>query len=494
MALVVDGKKCPTSYRKKDLVALASKRLGIPSAELEKFTMQKICELIASGSLPKTPIKKSPKVKSSKSTKVSSKIGKAPSKVGCPPGIKRADLVKMASKKLGVEEKSLAKMNMAEICAAMEGKKTPVPKKSSKVKVKITPVPKIPKSPKPTTPIGSLKIPSKPVKSCIERSNLKLLPHQLRAVNYLKTHRGLIVAHTVGSGKTLIAVVSSQCFLDENPKGRVKIVTPVSLQQNMKKEFKAAGADPNDPRYEFYTLHGFANHFAKKLSSDAAKKEWENTMLIIDEAHELRTDIQVAKRKTKGEGIVRAEVAVRAARMARKVLLLTGTAIFNEPHDLANLVAMVKGRPPLSTRAFEQMVSSDCTFKEYFSCVMSFYDAPKDENYPTVKESYVEFEMTPKYYKEYKAVENRTSQLFSAQNPYRFLVGFRQASNALTECIKCDWVLKKAQEGKKMEIFSSFITYGLEKMQEKLIKAKIPFVQIIGSMDRQERERAVEKI
>jgi superfamily II DNA or RNA helicase len=320
----------------------------------------------------------------------------------------------------------------------------------------------------------------------------------------MKSHRGLIVAHSVGSGKTLTAVTASQCFLDDHPSGIVKIVTPVSLQSNMKKEMKAAGVDPSDPRYEFYTLHGFSSAHALSSVSSSMTRCGSNTMLIIDEAHELRTDIQVAKRKivkkSKGKpagtvpiGIVRADIAVKCAKDAAKVLLLTGTAVYNSPRDMANLVAMVRGEPVLGEKAFERMMASDAAFKKYFSCITSFYENPKDENFPTVKERYVEFEMTPKYYKEYKAVENRTSSLFNAKNPSRFLIGFRQASNALTECIKCEWVLQKAKEGKKMVIFSSFITFGLEKIQEKFKAAKIPFVEVKGSMSKEEREKAVNK-
>jgi SNF2 family DNA or RNA helicase len=366
-------------------------------------------------------------------------------------------------------------------------KKMTTPKSPKTV---ISPVLKA-KSPKPKI------IPSKisARKPCIERSKLTLKEHQIRVVNHMKKHRGLIAYHAVGSGKTLTAVTASQCYLDDHPKGQVIIVTPVSLQENMKKEMRGYGTDPDkDPRYKFFTIQKFATTY--KSSSNGCR----NAMLIIDEAHELRTEIPGEKKRKKAAPIAtspakaklsRAGVAVRCAGMAEKVLLLTATAVYNRPQDMANLVAMVKGITPPNATAFQKILDDPAEFRDFFQCVMSFYDIPKDDNYPIFEEHYEEITMTKKYYEEYRAVEEQNSHLFDQKNPFKFLTGVRQASNALVECMKCENVLKRAKEGKKMVIYSAFLTFGVRKVQELFKTNKISYVEVTGTMAKKKRDEAV---
>ena len=54
----------------------------------------------------------------------------------------------------------------------------------------------------------------------------------------MDNHDGLLVIHGTGSGKTLTAITTSQCYLDRNPTGKVVFVGPVSLISNFQKEMK----------------------------------------------------------------------------------------------------------------------------------------------------------------------------------------------------------------------------------------------------------------
>lgn len=313
-------------------------------------------------------------------------------------------------------------------------------------------------------------------------------------MRYLQDHRGAIAAHSVGSGKTLTAVAVSQCFLDEHPDWDVIVVTPTSLQENFKKELRAYGADSDDPRYTFLTLTKFANTYARKQCSP-------KTLLIIDEAHNLKTDIKAAardaakraKKKGKRPGKPRAQVAVDCAKKVDKVLLLTATPLYNKPLDVVNLAAMVKGEDPLSKYRFEKMADEDPGgFARYFECVFSFYDKPKSADYPDVEEKDIRIIMTPEYYKKYRAVEQKNSHLFSVKDPWKFLTGVRQATNALDPCQKCEWAVDKIKEGKKTVLYSAFKTYGVKKIQSMLRGSGIKFVEVTGDMNISARQRAVD--
>jgi superfamily II DNA or RNA helicase len=417
-----------------------------------------------------------------------------------PDAYTKPELVKLAVKKFKISESAANKMSKADICTSLSKgalTKVSIPKKVS-VPKKVSESKKIVKKKVSTEPKASA--PSKTIhkKSCIERSKLKPKEHQIRVIEHLKKHRGLIVGHEVGSGKTLTAVIASQCFLGDYAKGVVIVVTPVSLQDNFRKEMKAYGVRSSDlPRYKFYTLQGFAKEYHDKpCGTDKVP-----VMLIIDEAHNLRTDIASAKSAAKkrrsrlgSEPIIRADVAVRCAMTATKVVLLTATSVYNNPKDIGNLIAMARGTGTLSKRDFAKMLADDHLFKQYFSCILSFYDIPPDkENYPDVKEHYVEIPMSKKYYEEYQKVEDANSAFFDIKNPWRFLSGVRQASNALHECPKCDWVLGEVKKGKKMVIYSAFLTFGVEKMQALLKEHGIKYVEVTGKMKKADRTKAVER-
>lgn len=464
MSVIIDGRPCgplkssknPTAYTKDELVDLAMKRLKVEKPKASRLTKEQLCQSIDQGKLVSVA---KPKAKA------------APSKT------------KAKAKP--------AKAKPAKAKAKAKSKEKKVEPKEKKTKVKLTPYAS-PKLPEPKVK------PPKKEGTCIERSNLELREHQIRVVEALRKRRGIIAAHDTGSGKTLTAVTAGECFLDDHPKGKVIVVTPVSLQENFKKEQRAYGVSSKSlKRYEFYTLQGFAKEYNKKRCGT----EDEPVLLIIDEAHNLRTDISKAKSAAKKRSltskktpVVRAEVAIRCARTATKVLLLTATSVYNDTYDLANLAAMIKGIDPPTQREWERISSTSQGIQEYFRCLISFYNVPKTtEDYPSSEEHYVEIPMNPAYHREYMKVEQQNSHLFSAINPWRFLVGMRQASNALESCPKCEWSLEKVKEGKKTLIYSAFVTYGVRKMQEMLDESGIAYAEVTGSMPKAKRDEAVKE-
>lgn len=334
-------------------------------------------------------------------------------------------------------------------------------------------------------------IPKASIDACIKKSKLPLHDYQKKVVHHLAKNRGLIVSHQMGSGKTLTAVTFSQCYLKNNPKGTVMIVTPASLLQNFKKEILAFGADDKDPRYKFMTLQTFANQYGSGNSSKRSRCA-PNTLLIIDEAHNLRTNVTLDRSGNVKKG-GRSLTAIACASNVDRVVLLTGTSVYNEPRDIANLAAMVKGEKPLTETEFKAVMTNATAFKKYFKCVISFYQPPKSKDYPTVKEHYVEIPMSPTYYKKYQTIEKNAR--WDPKNPYRFLLGIRKAANRLgdakrsgeNQCPKCNWLLKKLGEKKKTVVYSTFLSYGVKMLQSLLDAKKIPYREITGKVSKKKR-------
>jgi len=521
------SKLIPDVYLRKELEAIARER-GIPLSETKDLKKRKLCEKLgipwitpamARRMQAKPVVKAKPKAPKGGVLILDGRPCDVPRTKIHPNALTKNELVALAVKHLDYTRKDAKKVAKPFLCEELEkagikapfgrakpvakpapkpkprprAKPAPKPAPKPKAKPKVKPAPPRKTPPKPKTPT-----PPKPrtpsPKDCISRSNLKLNPHQELLVRYLQDHRGAIAAHSVGSGKTLTAVAVSQCFLDEHPEWDVIVVTPTSLQENFKKELRAYGADSDDPRYTFLTLTKFANTYARKQCSP-------KTLLIIDEAHNLKTDIKRAardaakraKKKGKRPGKPRAQVAVECAKKVDKVLLLTATPLYNKPLDVVNLAAMVKGEDPLSKYRFEKMADEDPGgFARYFECVFSFYDKPKSADYPDVEEKDIRIIMTPEYYKKYRAVEQKNSRLFSVKDPWKFLTGVRQATNALDPCQKCEWAVDKIKEGKKTVLYSAFKTYGVKKIQSMLRGSGIKFVEVTGDMNISARQRAVD--
>lgn len=391
-----------------------------------------------------------------------------------PNAFTKTELIDLAVKHMkSMKKTEISKMKKTEICALLEKHKvkltpseTKSPKKSSKKSSTPKSRKKSPKKSSKKSPTPKKRV--QPKGDCIERSKMKLRHHQIEVVEYLKKNRGVVAAFDVGTGKTLTAVAASQCFLDSHSKGRVFVVTPKSLQENFKKELKAYGVEDDD-RYKFFTIRKFTNTYANSSFPN-------DIFLIIDEAHNLRTG-----------GSANAE----AAKKAEKVLLLTATPLYNSPHDLLSLAAIIKGTDILSKKKFDQM--SDKEMCHYFEGMFMFFDNPRTSDFPDIHEHDIKIIMSNKYYNEYRKVEKKNSHLWQDKNPWTFLTGVRQATNALEGCQKCEWTIDKILEGEKTLVYSAFLTHGVEKLQKMLDELGISYVQVTGKMSMDARNEAVKK-
>ena len=147
-----------------------------------------------------------------------------------------------------------------------------------------------------------------------------LQPHQQRVIDKLKASHGVLVAHGVGSGKTLASIAAAEAM--GLP---IEAIVPAPLIANYHKEMaKHLGKEPGDARVRSY----------EKVVRD--KDINLNALAIMDEAHRARNaGTQVSKH-------VAGQVAKAKAR-----LLLTGTPVYNQPYDLAALLNTAAGRKVL---------------------------------------------------------------------------------------------------------------------------------------------------
>ena len=303
--------------------------------------------------------------------------------------------------------------------------------------------------------------------------------YQLKVINHLDRNRGILVVHGLGSGKTLTSVIASQCYLDNNPRKNVYVITPKTLMDNWKNELVSGYKNvKNLNRYHFYTIPGFSN----------VKIDCSNSMLIIDEAHTLRTVIE----KTKGK---RASAVVECAMRCDKVILLTGTPYVNETNDLNNLISIIDGKTPENKKIFRKLYKQDDFFRQTFRNKISLYNPPGEiiaAHYPRVEKHEIVLPMKKKILKQYMEIEDKVPGPANEAKSMAFFSGVRIASNKADSkkpsntllklfriSQKIEWLntfidsnmIGKKNENNKIVIFSSFIDSGMN-LVEKLLELK----------------------
>jgi superfamily II DNA or RNA helicase len=161
---------------------------------------------------------------------------------------------------------------------------------------------------------------------------IKFKPHQQKVLNYFKKYepRGILLFHGLGSGKTITSLGITDLY-----KKDVICVVPASMRTQWVKEIKKVGL--SEKRYNIMSYEGFSTLIKNK-------KEVDNKIVIIDEAHRLRNDGGISKS------------VIKMTKDAFKVILLTGTPMVNEPSDFSNLANLIYGDEvlPMSTSKFEE--------------------------------------------------------------------------------------------------------------------------------------------
>ena len=253
--------------------------------------------------------------------------------------------------------------------------------------------------------------------SCIQRSRLGLKPHQRRVIEYLRDHRGLIAVHALGSGKTLTAVVATQCYLDQHPRNKVLFVGPASLVSNFRKEMATYGGLRHEDRYILQSYEKFlTDSIAKRIHAQDCRR----TMLVIDEGHNLRTVAkQIVNRRTgrttqKGKKVRHLR---ECADFADRVLILTATPLVNHPMDIIPLLNMVRDHPTAENSLVEikSKTAADTFFQDarnmevYVRNKIHFFspdDDPHRRYYPAVEYHPVYLKMNPSYLARYEEIES----------------------------------------------------------------------------------------
>lgn len=319
-----------------------------------------------------------------------------------------------------------------------------------------------------------------------QKELIELLEHQRKFLTgYLISNlKSAIAFHGVGTGKTLTAVACSRFYLQLFPKNKVIFISPPSILYNFIKSLAFYGIDPRDTRYIFFT---YDKWYRSKTTA-------ENAMLIVDEAHNFRTEIKwttsfdsngkeitsVTQNK-KGESLL-----TRGGKLAHKTLLLTATPFVNKTYDIENLLAISEGRDPLDPENFGNLISNTQMRYDYFKYRISHYERSfESSDFPERREVFIPL-VVP------KADESKIRASTGKNNPFYI---FTRQNSTTTDDIKIKYIMDDINNNKnsKFVIYTTFEETGYIPLQQALSKAKVPFSSITGKDSLNKKAKAIEQ-
>lgn len=183
---------------------------------------------------------------------------------------------------------------------------------------------------------------------------IKLLPHQLRPIDYLLKNpdiKGLLVNHYMGTGKTYLGIGFAQAFKNQP----VIVLAPKFLESNWKKSIEHYGVD-NPERFSFVSY----DDAPLKL----ADKDLSGYIILADEVHNL---VKLVRSPNSEQNLIYTKVYMNL-RNAHRILGLTGTPVYGDESDLAFMVNFVSGQNLMSfnQEAFRLKYTSILTHKQFF--------------------------------------------------------------------------------------------------------------------------------
>ena len=172
---------------------------------------------------------------------------------------------------------------------------------------------------------------------------VSLRAHQRTVAAFLargSPHRGLLLYHGLGSGKTCAAAAAAQAVAADGGVKNIVVLLPASLKPNFAAEFAkcAPGVLAADgPALHYFSTNGVAARDIDPHECTVKGVCMHEAVVIVDEVHNLVSQISNGGRRG-----VRLYDALMNARFC-KIIMLSGTPIINSPHEIAYLFNMLNG-------------------------------------------------------------------------------------------------------------------------------------------------------
>jgi Helicase conserved C-terminal domain len=189
--------------------------------------------------------------------------------------------------------------------------------------------------------------------SGVEKDNI-LQYHQKVVLDFVMAYsnlRGLLIYHQLGSGKTILAITVCEMLQKRFPKYKKIFLVQRSLRENVISNMQKINVDCHD--YTFISSN--ANNLMEQINRKFF--DLENTILVVDEAHNLFNAILNGSKNA--IDLYRKVMDTRQI----KIFFLSGTVIINDPAELGVCFNMLNGYFRQNLTLFPEYYD---TFHDYF--------------------------------------------------------------------------------------------------------------------------------
>ena len=325
---------------------------------------------------------------------------------------------------------------------------------------------------------------------------LELFGYQQFCQNYIKNHRGLILYHSMGSGKTITSLVMAIQFKNE-----IIIVATKSSRKNFQDDIQKMiklGAKIDPSKITILT-------YQKAISKIKDKQlDFYNKIVVIDEAHRLRNVSKLTS------------ILISECFNAEKLILLTGTIFYNGLSDLSILVNMIKQADvlPETSKEFKFFYYDETyetptninDFVEKIKGTISYYKKSLDEHYPKSETIIKKVDLNNEQISEYRFYVKKILSLDNIQHiDYStldqrkvnfFLNVTRQLSNTVNnspDSPKMKAIFEYIKSNPKPAIvYSNFLDNGVLPLSMLLSKASIRYGIYHGEQTEEKRNKIID--
>jgi superfamily II DNA or RNA helicase len=273
----------------------------------------------------------------------------------------------------------------------------------------------------------------------------------------------MLVAHTMGAGKTLTALSVAYSLVHGGAVGRVVVTSTTTMVRYWQQNAARASV----ARETLVMSHERLFRRVRAAAGDgpAARTAVDGALLIVDEAHNLRTEVSGRPKA----GSKAADFLLACSRAAR-VLLLTGTPIVNRVADLRNAVLALDGLTAEEGRGLHRKGAG--AVAALAGRLSMYYERP--DRTPDRIDRVHEMTMTPEFHAKYRLVAEQSEELIDASlsgrrvNLELFINGIRRAVNGFrnmkSEKIKLLEALLPAwlERGEKVAMYTAWVEFGVQ--------------------------------
>jgi SNF2 family DNA or RNA helicase len=361
-----------------------------------------------------------------------------------------------------------------------------------------------------------------------ETTPTQLSVYQERALKKLEDNSGVLLDHSMGSGKTKTMLVAIERAQKRDKKNDALAIVPSSLLNNLDEEIKKHNINIDRSRLNVTT-------YDRAVNNAAELRKKHHSIVVVDESHRLRNCN--TQRHKELRGIIEE---------ADQRVLATGTSRYNHVSDMAPLINMVARKKvlPEGKKEFDKEFVSTKTerpgilarlvlgaspeetktlknnkyLKKVLDRHVDYYDAKTDpeaaKHFPKSTEHHIEVELSPEQRAMYKYMEGKlpwTTKMRirmnlpldkkESANLNAFSSGLRQVSNTASPFMPnlqdtspkirtmVDRLEKRHKSDKKFKaiVHSNYMDAGLNEYSRELASRGIPHSIYHGGLSGKEK-------